>query len=77
MLTCQPFILYQDETVRAGPNIKGDGSPLARDRDTEILPIGRIGVRSLLENGTNVEWRSYEMENAARGSPRFASLYAL
>lgn len=36
MLACQPFILYQDESVRVGPNIKGDGSPLARDRDTEI-----------------------------------------
>lgn len=36
VLACQPFILYQDESVRVGPNIKGDGSPLARDRDTEI-----------------------------------------
>lgn len=36
VLACQPFILYQDESVRVGPNIKGDGSPLVRDRDTKI-----------------------------------------
>lgn len=37
MLACQPFILYRSESVRFGPNIKGDDSPLARDRDAKPL----------------------------------------
>lgn len=37
VLACQPFILYRSESVRFGPNIKGDGLPLARDRDAKSL----------------------------------------
>lgn len=52
VLACQPFILYQDESVRVGPNIKGDGSPLARDRGTEIPRSDDGSGLSSSEDGT-------------------------
>lgn len=72
VLACQPFILYQDESVRVGPNIKGDGSPLARDRDTEIrrsdgseLPYWRAERR--------VEWRGSWRRKRFRALQSFLS----
>jgi len=37
VLACQPFILYRSESVRFGPNIKGDVLASARDRDAKSL----------------------------------------
>lgn len=67
MLACQPFILYQDESVRVGPNIKGDGSPLARDRDTEI----RRSDGSLLEGGTKSRVAGFLRRNRLRALQSF------